>query len=212
MKPLLVAAGVCALALPAMAQKRVDLFFDVEGVRRTGMTSGFTPGITRFEPQFQSGGGAGAGVNWFLSDRVSLETKVAGLGTKARLRVIGSDFVGTADLGWAQIYPISAVIQWHFLEHGFVRPYVGAGAVHTIMKNINRKLGAGATGIHFKDPTGAVVDAGLEFSLGKRWNLVADGRYVPIETKTRTTFLGTTSTVNLSVRPAIVSFGLGYRF
>src|SRR5712692_7762107 len=128
MKPLLVAAGVCALALPAMAQKRVDLFFDVEGVRRTGMTSGFTPGITRFEPQFQSGGGVGAGVNWFLSDRVSLETKVAGLGTKARLRVIGSDFVGTADLGWAQIYPISAVIQWHFLEHGFVRPYVGAGA------------------------------------------------------------------------------------
>ncbi len=80
------------------------------------------------------------------------------------------------------------------------------------MKNINRQLGAGATGTRFRDPTGAVVDAGIEFNLGKRWNLVAGGRYVPIETKAHATFPGTTSTVNLSMRPAIVSLGLGYRF
>jgi outer membrane protein W len=42
--------------------------------------------------------------------------------------------------------------------------------------------------------------------------MLADARYVPIETKSRATFPGTTSSVDLSVRPAIVAFGLGYRF
>jgi outer membrane protein W len=62
------------------------------------------------------------------------------------------------------------------------------------------------------DPTGLVVDGGLEFNLGRRFNLLADARYVPIETKSRATFPGTTSSLDLSVRPAIVAFGLGYRF
>jgi outer membrane protein W len=84
--------------------------------------------------------------------------------------------------------------------------------VHTILRNINERFGPTATGIRFKDPTGLVIDGGLQFNLGRRWNLLADARYVPIETKSRATFLGTTSSVDLSLRPAIVSFGLGYRF
>jgi hypothetical protein len=46
------------------------------------------------------------------------------------------------------------------------------------------------------DPTGLVVDGGPEFNLGRRFSLLADARYVPIETKSR----------------AIVSFGVAHRF
>jgi len=207
-----VVIAVLLVAIPAFAQRRVDIFFDVEGVKRTGRLSTFSPGTTRFEPSFQNGGGVGGGVNLFVSDRLSFEAKVAALGTKSRIRVIGSDFIATADLGWAQIYPISATMQWHLLEHGTVRPYIGVGVVHTILKNINKRIGPTATGIRFKDPTGLVLDGGLELNLGRRWNLLADARYVPIETTSRATFPGTTSSVDLRVRPAIVSFGLGYRF
>ena len=206
-----VVIAVFMVTLSAFAQRRLDVFVDVEGVRRTGNATNFSAG-TRFEPSFQSGGGIGGGFNLFVSDRLSFEAKVAGLETKSRIRVVGSDFIATADLGWAQIYPISAVMQWHLLEHGTIRPYIGAGVVHTVLRNINEKFGPGATGVHFEDPTGLVVDGGLEFNLGRRWNLLADARYVPIETRSRTTFPGTTSSVDLSVRPAIVSFGLGYRF
>lgn len=212
MKPLACAFTLLLLAASALAQKRVDIFFDVEGVRRTGTATSFTPGATRFEPQFQTGGGLGGGLNFFFTDRISLEAKVAGLGTKTRVRIIGSDFIGTADLGWAQLYPISGVIQWHLLEHGTIRPYIGAGVVHTILRNINKQIAQGAMGIRFKDPTGVVVDGGLEINLGKKWNLLADARYVPIETKSEVTFPGTTSGLELSTRPLIVSFGLGYRF
>jgi len=210
MKPVVVIA-VALVALPALAQRRVDVFFDVEGVQRTGKATNFSPG-TRFEPSFQNGGGIGGGFNLFVSDRLSFEAKVAALQTKSRIRVVGSDFIATADLGWAQIYPISAVMQWHLLEHGTIRPYIGAGVVHTVLRNINERFGPTATGVHFKDPSGLVLDGGLEFNLGRRWNLLADARYVPIESKSRTTFPGTPSSVDLSVRPAIVSFGLGYRF
>ena len=140
-----VVIAVVLVAIPAFAQRRVDIFFDVEGVKRTGRLSTFSPGTTRFEPSFQNGGGAGGGFNLFVSDRLSFEAKVAALGTKSRIRVIGSDFIITADLGWAQIYPISATMQWHLLEHGTVRPYIGVGVVHTILKNINKRIGPTAT-------------------------------------------------------------------
>src|SRR6266496_3541544 len=209
MKLLLISAAFVSIAVTAIAQPRVDIFFDVEGVRRTGRTSGLTPGVTRFEPQFKTGGGVGGGLNFFISDRVSLEAKVAGLASKTRIRIIGSDFIGTADLGWAQLYPISAVLQWHLLEGVAVRPYIGAGVVHTILRNINKQVGGGATGIRFNDPTGLVVDGGLELALGRKWSVLADARYVPMETNSRATFPGTTSALNLKVKPLIVSFGAG---
>ena len=212
MTRLIFAAAVCLFAVPAAAQQRVEIFFDAEGVRRSNVASSFTPGTTEFEPEFNTGGGAGGGLNFFLSDRVSLEAKVAALATKVRVRIIGSDFVGTADLGWAQLYPISAVLQWHLAERRAIRPYIGAGAVHTILRNINKQVGAGATGIRFKDPTGVVVDGGVEISLARKWSVLADARYVPMETKSRVTFPGTGSALNMRVRPLIVSFGAGYKF
>ncbi len=209
---ILLALVLLSYGVPAVAQRRVDFFVDAEGVRRTGTNTNFQPGVTRFEPQFNTGGGVGGGVNWFLTDRVSLEAKIAGLGSKARVRMMGSDFIGVADLGWAQIYPISTVVQWHLLERGAVRPYIGAGAAHIILRNINKPIGPGAGGIRFKDPTGLVLDGGLEFNLGRRRGLYGDARYVPMETTSRATFTGTASGLDLSVRPLIVSVGLGYRF
>src|SRR5437867_687993 len=212
MKHFVLAALILAIAAPLVAQRRVDLLFDVEGVHRSGRNTDITPGV-RFDPSFDTGGGVGGGVNFFFSDRVSLEGKIAGLGTKMHVRVIGSDFVAVADLGYAQIYPISAVLQWHMLERGAIRPYVGAGVSHVILRNISKKGGtSGAGGIRFKDPTGLVVDGGLEFRLGKRWTWFADARYIPIETHSRATFTGTTSAVNIRVRPLIVSTGVAYHF
>jgi outer membrane protein W len=212
MKLFLIAAAVLSIAATAVAQRRVDVFFDVEGVRSTGKVKDFTPGVTRFQPQFKTGGGLGGGLNFFISDRVSLEAKIAGLASKTRVRIIGSDFIGTADLGYAQLYPVSAVLQWHLAERRAIRPYIGAGFVHTILRNINKQVGAGASGIRFKDPTGLVLDGGLELSLSKKFSVLGDARYVPMETKAEVTFPGTPARTDMNVRPLIVSFGLGYRF
>jgi outer membrane protein len=197
--------------VPLVAQRRIDFFVDAEGARRTGHNISFTPG-TRFDPQFGTGGGIGLGLNFFLTDRVSIETKAAALESRLHVRTIGSDFIAVADLGRAQIYPISAILQWHLSQHGTVRPYLGAGVAHVILHNINRSVGSGANGIRFKDPTGFVVDGGLEFKMAKRWGLYGDARYIPVETKSTATFTGTSSSVKMHVRPMILSAGLAWRF
>jgi outer membrane protein W len=211
MRPLLAAALLLAWANVTEAQHRVEFFLDAEGVRRSESAFDFAPGSTVFQPHFDTGWGAGGGIKWFFSDRVSLEAKVAGLATQARVRVVAGDFVGTADLGWAQLYPISGVVQWHPLENAAVRPYLGAGVVYTILRNINKQVGGGATAIEFKDPTGLVLDGGLEFPLGHKWSILADARYVPMETSSHVSFPGTTSSLDMHVRPLIVSFGAAYR-
>ena len=201
---------VFLVAAPAAAQRRVDLILDVEGVRRTGHTTSFQPGI-HFDPTFSTGGGIGGGFNWFFTDRVSLEAKVAGMESHLRVRTVGSDFVGVADLGYAQIYPITLLLQWHVTEGGTFRPYFGAGAAHIILKNINRRSGPIA-GIRFTDPTGFVADGGLEMHVSRKWSLFGDARYVPVETSSRARFIGTTNSARLNVRPLIVSTGIAYHF
>jgi outer membrane protein W len=198
-------------ATPLMAQRRIDFLIDAEGARRTGHNESFTPGV-RFDPQFGTGGGAGVGLNFFLSDRVSIEAKAAALESRLRVRIVGSDFIAIANLGRAQIFPISAVLQWHLAEHGTIRPYLGAGVAHVILHNVNRSVSGSATGIHFKDPTGVVVDGGLEFNLSKRFGIYGDARYIPVETKSTASFVGTSSAVQMNVRPMIVSAGIAWRF
>lgn len=213
MRKLIAFLPLLLLAFPLMAQHRTDLILDVEGAHRTGKNESFTPNTTRFDPRFDNGGGIGAGLNYFVSDRVSIEAKAAALRSNLKIRVYGSDFGAIADVGRAQIYPLSAILQWHLAEHGSVRPYIGAGVAHVILKNINRRVGnSGANGIRFNDPTGLVVDGGLEIKVSPRWSIVGDARYIPVETSARVTFPGTLSETDIHVRPLIISTGLSWRF
>jgi outer membrane protein len=211
MYKLTIALLLLLTAAPLIAQRRIDFLIDAEGARRTGHNEAFTPGV-RFDPQFGTGGGAGVGLNFFLSDRVSIETKAAALESRLRVRIVGSDFIATADLGRAQIFPISAVLQWHLSEHGTIRPYLGAGVAHVILRDVNRSVSPSSSGIHFKDPTGLVVDGGLECNLSKRFGIYGDARYIPVETKSSASFVPTSSAVKMNVRPLIVSGGIAWRF
>jgi outer membrane protein W len=200
-------------AAPVVAQNRVDFLFDLEGVHRTGGSTSYAPNTLRFEPSFHTGGGIGAGLNFFVSDRVSIETKAAWLEAPMQLRVVGRDTVQILNLGDVQFYPLSAVLQWHPLERSALRPYLGAGVVYTIMRGVDRTIpNTPATSIEFRNPTGLVVDAGLEWSLGSRWSLAGDARYVPMETTSRATFVGTPSSTEIHTRPLIVSTGVAYHF
>ena len=212
MKKLMFLSLLLLVTTPLFAQRRFDIFFDIEGVRRTGSNESFTPG-THFVPEFKTGGGLGAGVNWFFTDRLSVEAKVAGLASKLKFRIIGTDSVTNVDLGNAQLYPISALLQWHFAENGAFRPYMGAGPVHVILRNVNKTIpGTSAKGVRFKDPTGLAVNLGLEWSFGTRWSAYGDARYVPIESNARATFPGTAAAVTMHVRPLIISTGLTHHF
>ncbi len=209
MKRCVIVIALLLTATSLSAQKRVDLIVDVEGVRRTGSNDNFVG--ARFEPEFSTGGGLGMGVAWFFADRLALELKAAGLVADVHIRRVGSDFVFNADLGNVQIYPLTAIVQWHLLERGAIRPYLGAGVGHVILRNIEQNVGT-ITGVKFEDPTGLVVNGGLQWSWSKRWSLNADARYIPIETSSEATILGPDASVELNLRPLVVAFGMRYHF
>ncbi len=211
MKHVVVALFVAGIALPVFAQRHVVFFVDAEGVRRSNKIE-FVPNVIQYEPRFDTGGGIGGGLNFYFGgDRVSLEMKVAALESRLHLRRTGSDFVTVADLGYAQIYPLTATLQWHMLEGTAFRPYIGAGAGYIILRNIKKDT-FGLTGVDFGNPVGLVVDGGIELSLSKRWSILADARYTPIESKSHVTFVGVNSEAEIRVRPLIVSAGIGFRF
>jgi len=94
-----------------------------------------------------------------------------------------------------------------------VQPYIGAGAAHLILKDVNKGLGSGgAHGIEFSDPTDLLLDGGLRLHISNKWDAFGDVRYTPVETRGRTRFTGTRSSVRLQVKPLIASFGAAYRF
>jgi outer membrane protein W len=214
MRRLVLALALTLVAAPLLAQSHLVLFGDVEGVRRTGHTTAFAPNTARYEPLFEkNGAGFGGGLDWFFTDRVSLEVKVAGVESRLRIRSTGSDFVLTADIGRAQLYPVTAVLRWHLLPEGrFITPYIGAGVSHIVLRNIERQVSASGRGVRFSDPTGLVLNAGTYLNLSSRWSITADARYVPIETNARATIVGTSSSSDFTLHPLLVSTGLGYRF
>ena len=128
-----------------------------------------------------------------------------------RLRVVGIDSVQIFNLGDTKFYPLSVVLQWHPVEHATFRPYLGAGVVYTVMSGVNKSIpNTTATSVDFDNPTGLVTDFGLEISLSSRWSVYGDARYVPLETSSRATFVGTASTTSFRTRPLIVAFGIAY--
>lgn len=202
-------AVMVILAMPVAAESRVGIIVDVEGVRRHEIDP--VPGPVRYEPTFDNGGGLGVGVNWHLSDRFSIEGKVAGLATKMTLRIVGSDFIGNSDLGYAQLYPIMLVAQWHPMEGKSVRPYVGFGLAHIILRNIEES--SSNPPVEFDDPTGVVLNGGIRVPISSRWSFNADARYIPVESQGTVRFLGVNPTrADIDVRPLVIGLGIVYHY
>jgi outer membrane protein W len=200
------------ITLPLAAQRRVDLLVDVEGVyRQSGIDAGDATAV--YSPRFETGGGIGAGVNVWMTGRVSLEFKAAVLASEMELRFIDGDAVTVLDVGFVNMIPLSAVVQWHPFEEGAIRPYFGAGAVYVMMQDVEQREQTPQT--NFGGAAGLLLNAGLRVPLSKRFALTADARYVPVETRGTVRFgdddiEGTAG--ELDVRPLVVGFGLAYSF
>lgn len=195
-------------AVSSSAQERLEFLLDVEGVHRNSEFGDGEPGV-RFSPAFDNGGGVGGGLNYFVAPSVSIEIKLAALATRLELRERGSDYVTVVDAGYTQIYPVTAVLQWHPIDGGSVHPYLGVGVAHVIVKDL--EASDGGPSAKFDNPTGLVLDGGIRVPLSKRWLAYGDVRYVPVETESSVRFDGDPP-AKLDVRPLVVAFGVGYRF
>lgn len=210
----LAVAVVTLLATSASAEKgQVEVTATTQWINRIGGDQTEAVQSGEYRTDFESGGGVGVGVNYFIGDRWSLELKGAALRSRLAVRLRGSDYEYTAELPGANIFPINVVAQYHFRHMGSWQPYVGIGVSYVVVQDV-QDVSLDVIGIdelQFDEQGGLVTLIGSNFWFAERWSVTGDVRYVPIETTAQTRF-GTNQVSEFDVRPLIVSAGVRYRF
>ncbi|MEG3175786.1 OmpW family protein [Sphingomonas sp. RB3P16] len=211
--PLLGLAAVCSAA-PAFAQEKGDVLVRVRAIMVSPNES--SGGV---QPSFP---GARIGVTdsyapeldftYMISDHIGTELILAttkhtmqGRGTLSALDHVASTWV----------LPPTLTLQYHFLPHAKIRPYVGAGVNYTIFYS-TKASGAlntaiGATDVHLKNSLGYALQAGLDFDITKKVFANLDVKYIDIDTKARLTTGALVNRVDTSIDPLVFGVGLGIR-
>lgn len=118
----------------------------------------------------------------------------------------------------ARVLPPSLLLQYHFIPHGQIRPYVGFGANYTLFfdeestASLNTGLG-GVKDLELDSSMGWAAQAGVDFDMGNDWFLNADIKYIDINTTAsfKSGALGNVE-VDVDINPWVFGLGVGRRF
>ncbi len=115
--------------------------------------------------------------------------------------------VGPTALGEVWLLPPTLTLQYHFMPHQQISPYVGAGVNYTIFYNDNAPAGIS---INYEDSFGWVLQAGADLKIDDHWMLNVDVKKVFLDTDV--SINGGAITAKVDIDPWIFGAGIGYRF
>lgn len=166
----------------------------------------FDGGITT---EFDDGFVMGVSVNRFVGSHLSVEASIFDIRSDSSLLLDGGTPI---TLGDANLTPVLFGGQFHLLGQSRFDPYVGAGIAYVMARDLSSPdLEAGGVGrIELQDELGYYLNAGIGVQVAGGLGLVADGRYIPYETESRSTVTGIEQ--DLDFTPLILSLGLRFRF
>ncbi|MGZ5445869.1 MAG: OmpW/AlkL family protein [Thermoanaerobaculia bacterium] len=212
MKTLALTVLALLVSLPAAAQNR---FFDLTGSFVWADPTGGGELEDLADPaeiDFDASTGYGGSVNFFISDRLSIDigASVVSPETRIRRRAVGAPG-GTTEI---DMVPITGIVQFHLMPNGIIDPYIGGGAAYVLFEDAENIGLDELDRIDLKDDVGFVVNAGVGIRLGSRFGIVLDGKYVPIEADATAINLGDTeeNDTRVDISPIIISAGLQLRF
>ena len=137
-----------------------------------------------------------------LDDHWAVEL-LASLPFKHTVSLDGADAVDFKHL------PPTLTLQYYFLPEAKVNPFVGLGLNYTWTFDEEERGPLAGTGVKVGNSFGAAAHAGLEFDLGRRWNLVADVRWMDIDADVS---VDGADVGEVSVDPLVYGLYLGWRF
>ncbi len=144
--------------------------------------------------------------SYFLTDNVAFELIAA----TTRHDVSASDTVlGHVDVGSVWVLPPTLTVQYHFLPHERLSPYIGAGINASFFYG-SHAAGAPVTQVAFSNNVGAAVQAGVDYNFAGHWFANFDVKQI---------FVNTTASINggaikahTALNPLVIGAGIGYRF
>lgn len=106
--------------------------------------------------------------------------------------------------------PPTLGLQYYFgAPEASVRPFVGAGLNYTIVYDEKERGPVAGTQVSLDNSWGLAAQAGLKFKTSDRWDMVADVRWIDIDSDAR---LNGARIGTATVDPLVVSVMLGYNF
>jgi outer membrane protein len=146
-------------------------------------------------------------VGYDLTDDVSL---MAMGGIPPTAKVIGKGSVEPfGELGKVRFGPAVLTIVYRLPGWHGLRPYVGAGAAHLfILKAYDRSV----TGLKVRDHNGLAVQAGVEYSLSRKWGVFADYKHIGLHVNATGALAGEPVRARVKLNPDLMSAGVKYHF
>lgn len=199
--PLLGAAALAFAALPAQAN---DWFVRIGAVQVSPKSDNGTLAGGALKTDIDSNTQLGLILGRHLTPNLAVEVLAA------------TPFSHTAKLNGAKAVdfkhlPPTVSLQWYFNPEGRVNPFVGAGLNYTFVYDEKPVAGGPVAGtkIGLDNSFGLAAQAGLQFKLSDRWDLVLDARWIDIDSdvKVNGDKVGTAI-----VDPRVYGLTLGYRF
>ena len=141
-------------------------------------------------------------ISYFFSPQISTELIL----TYPQEQTIHSSAVG-GDIGTFKHLPPTLTVQYHFMDQGAFKPYVGAGVNYTRISNVSFIPAAPAT--LSKDSVGLAFQIGADYEISKGMYLNLDVKKVQIKTDVS---LSGVKKGEFKVDPLLVGLGIGWRF
>ncbi|MFG6414533.1 OmpW family protein [Roseateles sp. DC23W] len=158
------------------------------------------------------------GVTYYWTDNISIDLPIA-LGP-FKHDVIGAGAIdGVGTLGTVKALPITLLAQYRFGQADSVlRPFVGAGLTYgyfykpkatAVLSGITGGTPSNPTTLSMKNKLGTTVELGAAYNITRDWS----ASLAVTKTFLKTTgSLSTGQTIETTLDPVSIKFGIGYRF
>lgn len=138
-------------------------------------------------------------VRYFFSDAVALDV-LAALPFKHDVKIDG-----VGEVASVKHLPPTVSLMWYPMPASTIKPFVGAGLNYTMFFSEKTKGALDGADLKLKDSVGLAAMAGVEFKLDDHSGIVADLRWMDIDSKAKVNG-GSIGTVHIDP----IAYGLAY--
>lgn len=157
------------------------------------------------------------GITYYWTDNISIDLPIA---LPFKHDVVGAGAIdGVGKLGTVKSLPITLLAQYRFGDAGSTfRPFVGVGPTYgyffkpkatATLSGITGGTPSNPTTLSMKSRLGATLELGAAYNLTKDWSASLSVTKTFIKT---TGSLSTGQTIETTLDPVSIKFGVGYRF
>jgi outer membrane protein len=157
------------------------------------------------------------GITYYWTDNISIDLPIA---APFKHDIVGAGAIeGVGKLGTVKSLPMTLLAQYRFGEAGSaLRPFIGAGPTYgyfykpratAVLSGITGGTVNNPTTLKMKSRLGATVELGAAYNVTRDWSASLSVTKTFIKT---TGTLSTGQTIETTLDPVSIKFGIGYRF